>query len=1133
MLSARIKSGVSAAVKRKGHTYQIAGRVSLLRGNDPGFIESNVRGTKVYQVSLLIERFRQHWEISADCSCPYIQNYLQPCKHIWATILEAEAKNRLTGAPRDVQIHLANEDDEYGGDSSFEPYDNDDDYHEDEEESGDDDGWVDSDFDAPSARSGRWSRAGADSHPRKKKKAQAGWESIIRDLAKNVQSSADDFRAHKPVEPVYILNVDRARPDHELCIQILNKLKSPEPGRITGKALALEPNLIPRLTTDVDRRIILALAGASACRSSCGGYYYGRYGASMAFDSRGWSIPGEIRRELIAWLVETGRFYVQWPDSPGALTKIVVDRGEPWDAVLKIDKSSARRYEVTIGLRRGGVSRDVGPAFEIFSGDPAFVISGDELLQINLHQCEEWFSEIRAAAPITVPARKAEQFIATLASAKSLPPVAWPADWKIHAAPEAPPTPCLYLVIGDEEKRTSSRHADAFVRFDYDGRIVEPQDPGAIILDHPGRREISRMRAVEERHTARAMEAGVDASPYGGRRVLARRIPAIVAALLSEGWRVHGDKALFRRPGDISVQATTGIDWFELAGGVDFGGVSATLPELLAAHRRGEKFVKLGDGTLGMLPGEWLLRHGALLQLGEAEDGRLRFAASQVSVLDAMLAEMPEASFDAELAAARKKLASFDGVRPAKTHKKFHGDLRPYQSLGLGWLRFLADFRWGGCLADDMGLGKTVQVLSRLAEVHADRKGPPSLAVVPRSLIFNWMREAERFSPSLRVLDYSGTARKDLAGAFAEHDLILTTYGTLRRDVQSLRKREFHYVILDEAQAIKNPEAQSAKAVRLLTAQHRLAMTGTPVENHLGDLWSIFQFLNPGMLGPHSGFKSGFLAASGDDQGTRLERLHKMLRPFILRRTKDVVAPELPPRSEQVLECKLPPQQRRYYDELRDFYRASLNKQIESQGLARSKIVVLEALLRLRQAACHPGLIDKSKASAESAKLEMLLPMLEELLDGGHKALVFSQFTSFLSILKKSLDQRMIKYEYLDGQTRQRQACVDRFQQDAECRLFLISLKAGGTGLNLTAADYVFILDPWWNPAVEAQAIDRTHRIGQDKQVIAYRLIAKDTVESRILELQKTKSALAGAIVTQANSLISKLSPEDLAMLLT
>jgi SNF2 family DNA or RNA helicase len=358
----------------------------------------------------------------------------------------------------------------------------------------------------------------------------------------------------------------------------------------------------------------------------------------------------------------------------------------------------------------------------------------------------------------------------------------------------------------------------------------------------------------------------------------------------------------------------------------------------------------------------------------------------------------------------------------------------------------------------------------------------------------------------------------------------MTTYGTLRRDAARLSAIDFEYVVLDEAQAIKNAGTSAAKAARLLRGRHRLALSGTPIENHLGELWSLFEFLNPGMLGAAG---RGLLKSVKSGNGDGLAALRRGLRPFILRRTKAQVAPELPDRVEDTILCELEGPERTRYDELRDHYRATLLGMVDRSGLARSRMHILEALLRLRQAACHQGLIDPARADASSAKVDALLAQLDELKEEGHKALVFSQFTSLLAIVRAHLDSAGRQYAYLDGHTRDRQAAVDWFQTDPACDLFLISLRAGGLGLNLTAAEYVFLLDPWWNPAVEAQAIDRAHRIGQMRSVFAYRLVAADTVEQRILELQDRKRQLADSIITADNSALTDLTRDDLVRLLS
>lgn len=614
----------------------------------------------------------------------------------------------------------------------------------------------------------------------------------------------------------------------------------------------------------------------------------------------------------------------------------------------------------------------------------------------------------------------------------------------------------------------------------------------------------------------------------------------ITAQLIEEDWEVHAEGVPIRKSSGLSLNVRSKVDWFELEGEADFDGQVVSLPELLKALKNGERYIRLGDGTQGMLPEQWLVTLGVVTGFAQrSEEDGLRFQPSQALLLDSMLsAAGQEASLkvDRKFSAIRKKLQSFDGIKPAKPPQLFQGNLRKYQQEGLGWLNFLEKFSFGGCLADDMGLGKTVQVLALLAarkrRSSKNKEKRPSLVVAPNSVVHNWKLEAERFAPRLNVAVYAGTDRKKRHPELDPFDLVLTTYGTMRKDIERLSQIGWDYAILDEAQAIKNNASQTAKASRLLNARHRLALSGTPIENHLGELWSLMEFLNPGLLGTSTHFKD--LTGKGSEIDQRqVDVLRQGLAPFLLRRTKAQVVPQLPQKTEQRLYCDLPPSQQKQYDQLRDHYRATLKQKIARSGLAKTKIHVLEALLRLRQAACHPGLIDPAHSGKPSAKLNLLLEQIDEVVSEGHKALVFSQFTKMLAIVKQRLDDAKISYEYLDGKTKDRQSCVDRFQNDADCRVFLISLKAGGTGLNLTAADYVYLLDPWWNPAVESQAIDRAHRIGQSNPVFAYRLIAKNTVEEKILELQSQKNKLAEAIISADSSLLKNLSAEDLQAILS
>ena len=691
------------------------------------------------------------------------------------------------------------------------------------------------------------------------------------------------------------------------------------------------------------------------------------------------------------------------------------------------------------------------------------------------------------------------------------------------------PKPRIHL----KAARADTTTVDADAHLDYDGVHVLLDRTGGDVYDAGRGALVTIDAAAHERGRQLLADVGVKTRRnYDGSVRLTlpkRKLPAIVGALIQHGWHVDADGKLYRAGTTFSLDVVSGIDWFELQGTATFDDATVGLPALLAAVRSGQQTVVLDDGSLGMIPAEWAKQFGGLADLagGEADGESVRFGRSQVGLLDALLAQQPQANVDERFAAARDALRAFDRIQPQDAPPGFVGTLRPYQQLALGWFAFLRTLGFGGCLADDMGLGKTIQVLAMLQQRKLEKAGP-SLIVVPRSLVFNWTAEAAKFAPDLRVLDQSHAGRRRGTDHLAEYDLVLSTYGTLKRDAAFLREFEFDYVILDEAQAIKTAKTEAAKAARLLNGRHRLALSGTPIENHLGELWSLFDFLNPGMMGRVGRFATLARGADADER----TMLAAAVRPFILRRTKKQVAPELPDRVEQTVLVDLDAAHRRSYDQLREHYRRTLLAKVAADGIGKSQIVILEALLRLRQAACHPGLIDKARAKDSSAKIDELLARLAEAAAAGERVLVFSQFTSLLAIVKARLTKAKVDFLYLDGKTRDRQSLVEQFQSGSGPGVFLISLKAGGVGLNLTAARSVYLLDPWWNPAVEAQAIDRAHRIGQQQTVFATRLIAADTVEQKVLELQAKKKGLADAILNADNAGISSITRDDLELLL-
>ena len=763
------------------------------------------------------------------------------------------------------------------------------------------------------------------------------------------------------------------------------------------------------------------------------------------------------------------------------------------------------------------------------------VFLNGRIARLQDHGAFGWISLFRAGDSLSFSNEESESFLDELLRFPRQPRLALPEELKFEVVAQAP-KPHLVVKRGERRPWGETRLVGQ-LSFDYDGELILADRPGRNVYKKDRRQLITRDLETESAAKRRLNQIGFRSSTWSKEQtdIAPAQLPRVVRALTEEGWHVEAEGNLYRTPGAINMEINSGVDWFELQGAAQYGDTQVALPRLLRAIKQGEPTIRLDDGTFGVVPEEWMKKYGLLAGLAGADGDHVRFTRPQAGLLDALLASEPEVRVDAVFERVRQELRGFAGVREADPTAEFHGELRDYQREGLGWLHFLQRFGFGGCLADDMGLGKTIQALALLDSRREMRAGTaknsprPSLLVVPRSLVFHWKAEAARFTPRLRVLDHTGLARLKPGEHFDDYDAVLTTYGTLRRDAVHFKGQRFDYCILDEAQAIKNPGTLSAKAARLLKADHRLAMSGTPVENHLGELWSLFEFLNPGMLGAASVLGN---AGRNPDAHTR-SVLARALRPFILRRTKGQVARELPEKTEQTIYCGLEGKERKYYNELRDYYRARLLKSGADEGSGQFKIQVLEALLRLRQAACHPGLIDKKRVTEPSGKLDTLLAQLDQVLEEDHKALVFSQFTSLLAIVRHRLDAAKIPYAYLDGRTRNREQCVEQFQNDPKVKLFLISLKAGGLGLNLHAAEYVYLLDPWWNPAVEAQAIDRAHRIGQTRQVFAYRLIARDTVEEKVLELQKSKRDLADAIITADNSVMRNLTREDLELLLS
>ncbi|MFB2119063.1 DEAD/DEAH box helicase [Parapedobacter sp. 2B3] len=563
------------------------------------------------------------------------------------------------------------------------------------------------------------------------------------------------------------------------------------------------------------------------------------------------------------------------------------------------------------------------------------------------------------------------------------------------------------------------------------------------------------------------------------------------------------------------------------------GTVPIALDELKDMLRRKKNWFKLKDGTFGYVYDKDKTRLMPLLALGKEGIKQLEIPTSHFNTIANYTEHITNVAIKKGIEIKRRKLTELDTVQPVEQPHTVQATLRHYQEAGLSWLAFLREFGWGGILADDMGLGKTLQVISAL-EYHYQQEpnSAASLVVVPNTLLFNWQAEFAKFAPQRKIHVHHGLERHKSV----KHDdglVVLTTYGTVMADIDLLTSFAFSYLILDESQAVKNRTSKRFEAASQLNARYRIAMTGTPIENGIADLYAQLSLVNPGFFGTFSDFKRAYPGiADGSATPDTKEELQRAINPFILRRTKKQVAKELPDKSEMLLYCEMLPEQRNVYDEYRTFFKSKLSGSLEEGNGGRSKFIAIEGLMKLRQICNSPALLNDRVYPNSSTKIDEILDHVVDV-QGQHKVLIFSAFTAMLSLLKYRLEDAGIEYAYLDGKTSgdERQEQVLHFQEKEQCRVFLLSLKAGGTGLNLTAADYVYILDPWWNPAAEAQAIDRCYRIGQDKHVMAYRMICKDSIEEKILDMQANKRELADSLIQTDGNVLKALNKTELLKL--
>jgi len=680
-------------------------------------------------------------------------------------------------------------------------------------------------------------------------------------------------------------------------------------------------------------------------------------------------------------------------------------------------------------------------------------------------------------------------------------------------------------------------------------RMVEEQDGDIIIIQRERGMETDFFESIRALHPSFAMQ-GLQGFFY-----------ISFEDAMKDGWffnfynhakdeeaEVYGMKEMkkFRyspHSAIITFGFKTGIDWFDVNIKIMFGDQEVRLKDLRKAVINNRNYVLLDDGSMGMLPEEWAKKYSMLFKMGNVEQEELKVPKFHFSIIDEMYEQIDDDKIRRELEYKRNMLKKFSRIEDIEVPERVYAVLRPYQKSGFSWFNFLDEFNWCGILADDMGLGKTLQTLTFLqylknkSKYSADESGIPfeermsgtHLIICPNSLMFNWEGEIGKFCPDLNYYIHHGSDRLTDPSKFADFDIIITTYGTVRSDFEVLVKFTFRYIILDESQAIKNPASKSTKAVQLLKSRNRLALSGTPLQNNIYDLYAQLNFLNPGMLGNMEFFKNEFAnPIEKHQEQIKKDQLKKLIYPFFLRRTKEQVAPELPEKTETILYCEMATEQRKVYDAYRNDYRDRIMKRIAEEGLEKSGIYVLQGLMKLRQVCDSPAILANDDIySHESVKLEELTREITEN-TGEHKVLVFSQFIGMLTLIRQRMELHGINYAYLDGKSNDRRESVERFQTDENCKVFLISLKAGGVGLNLTAADYVYIVDPWWNPAVEQQAIDRTHRIGQLRNIFAYKMICKNTIEEKIVLLQEKKTDLAKELISDEKSFLKNLTKEDI-----
>jgi superfamily II DNA or RNA helicase len=1090
-------SGVPAATIKRGLAYAQEGRVSAISVGASGkTVMARVRGSEPnpYDVTVYFsEAASRRVRITGSCACPVGVN----CKHVVAVLATVSLLRANETGPSDT---TASRDDR---------------------------------ADSPAAR---WIERVREAMPPAEREPSTGDERVVYVIGGPSQRMYDRL----PIE-----------------IQVVRFAKTRRWNRIREMSSDTLMVSNARAITEDDR----ILAGLM--------HFY-EFGPRSADD---------VLATLLRRMLGTGRAYLETLDDPplalgttrtAHLTWRVGDNGSHSAAITFDEPDTALmardihwyvdRTMHVAGPIDAGVTSTV---LRAFLGAPTFTAS-------DVDEARELFARTIA----NVPAAGTPAVMPTTTPTTKLAPI-------VQAEPmiRVEPVPVLTLrsiAVPADRRSTSGPIVDlAELRFRYGDTFLDPDSRASTVRVKEGGKHLQYERARKSESALRKKLASYGLSedavakhaldaPHAVLRLNERPgafwskfLHVHVPALRAEGWMIDVDASFRPSVTDLADDTLWNADvretdggWFDIAIDLDINGKRTDLlPILRDLARRGTEFDQLltaldkiptfylreNDGSALAFPAARLKAIlTTLVELGDpdaAGDGPLRFPRARAGIVRE-LETATALRWDApkRIRELGERLETFTHLKRVAVPGKFRGTLRDYQRDGLDWLQFLAQNELGGILADDMGLGKSVQTLAHLLREKTDgRLTQPALLVVPTSLVYNWCDEAERFAPSLRVLALHGPARAERFAEIGDHDLVITTYALLVRDAIH-RERTWHAVIFDEAQALKNPLAKAAQAAMALRSSHRLCLTGTPVENSLGDLWSLLSIALPGALGERKAFGRVFRMPIEKHDDTRVSRvLAERIRPFVLRRTKEAVAKELPEKTEIVQRVELVGTQRDLYETIRLAVVERVHDEIAKNGITRSQIVILDALLKLRQVCCDPRLLpERMRKNAESAKLDMLLEMLPQLVAEGRHILLFSQFTSMLDLIAPELTAREIPFVTLTGQTKDRKSAVTAFQ-NGTVPVFLISLKAGGTGLNLTAADTVIHYDPWWNPAVERQATDRAHRIGQKHHVFVYKLTCAGTVEEKIVALQTRKAELAAAIYAGDGASGARFAAEDVA----